>query len=143
MATINQINESGKPWEYWKNVKRITDPQSIQKMELMEDGILIKDEQKLSNIMCKYFKTKIEEIESNIPEIDEDPIERLKKSLHGKNLKFSLQEVSEIHVEKAIQSLKNKSSSGIDFVSPIIIKMAVDILKIPLWFIINSSIQDG
>ena len=31
ISTINLINESGKPWEYWKNVKKITDPQVVQK----------------------------------------------------------------------------------------------------------------
>ena len=56
ISTINLINESGKPWEYWKNVKKITDPQVVQKMELLEDGVLIQDEQKLSNIFCKFFK---------------------------------------------------------------------------------------
>ena len=45
-------------------------------MELLEDGVLIQDEQKLSNIFCKFFKTKIEDNERSIPEIDEDPIER-------------------------------------------------------------------
>ena len=58
-------------------------------------------------------------------------------------MNFSLQEVTENQVEKAIKSLKNKTSSGIDYVSPIIIKMAVDILKMPMWYIINSSIVEG
>ena len=66
ISTINLINESGKPWEYWKNVKKITDPQVVQKMELLEDGVLIQDEQKLSNIFCKFFKTEIEKLHVNI-----------------------------------------------------------------------------
>ena len=48
----------------------------VQKMEYLDDGVLKQDEQKLSNIFCKFFKTKIIDIERSIPEIDEDPIER-------------------------------------------------------------------
>merc|ERR1711884_566076 len=29
LATINLIKESGKPWEYWKTVKNVTDPKSF------------------------------------------------------------------------------------------------------------------
>ena len=141
MATINFIKENGN--DVWKAAKQVTDPVSVQKMELNENGEMIKDDQKISNIICKFFKTKIEDIEKSIPVIDEDPIERLRENLKDRNLSFSLHEVTEIQVEKAIRSMKNKKSSGIDFVSPVIIKMAVDILKIPLWYIVNSSIVEG
>ena len=51
--------------------------------------------------------------------------------------------VTEVQVEKAIRSLKNKSSSGIDFISPKVIKMSVEVLTVPMWHIINSSITEG
>ena len=38
---------------------------------------------------------------------------------------------------------KNKSSSGVDFISPKVLKMAVDVIKVPLTAIINSSITQG
>ena len=79
MATINFIKKSGNPSDYWKAAKQITEPTSVRKMELVEDGVLIQDDLKISNIMCKFFKTKPEHIEQNIPVVDEDPIKRLKE----------------------------------------------------------------
>ena len=57
-------------------------------------------------------------------------------------MNFSLKTVSERQVEKAIKAMKNKSSSGIDFISPKLIKMAVDVIKGPLCIIINTSISE-
>ena len=85
----------------------------------------------------------MEGIESEIPEKDISPTEKLEENLEGKNLSFSLRTVTETQVEKAIKSLKNKNSSGVDFISPKILKMTVDIVKVPLTAIINSSISQG
>ena len=60
MATINFIKQSGKPSDFWKAAKQITEPNSAQNMELMEQGVLIKDEKKIADIICTFFKTKIE-----------------------------------------------------------------------------------
>ena len=48
----------------------------------------------------------------------------------GRNLHFSLKTVSESQVVKAIKALKNKTSSGSDFVSPKILKSTVDIIML-------------
>ena len=61
----------------------------------------------------------------------------------NKSFQFSLKTVSETQVLKAIKSLKNKSSSGVDMISPKIVKMAAEVIKIPLTAIINSSIVQG
>ena len=90
---------------------------------LIENGQTVKDEKELTNIHNTHFKDKIEKIEREIPKTDESPTRRLKESLEGRGLKFGLREVSEKQIEKAIKSLKNKSSSGTDFVSPKVIKM--------------------
>ena len=58
-------------------------------------------------------------------------------------MKFSLHTVTENQVNKAIKSLKSKTSSGIDFVSSAIIKMSADIITTPLTNIINTSIAEG
>ena len=51
--------------------------------------------------------------------------------------------VSERCVRKVILSLKNKNSSGIDFISPKILKSTVDVITTPLTHVINSSIAEG
>ena len=56
-------------------------------------------------------------------EKNEDPPEvgnHMNQELHGK-------------CQKAIKSLKNKHSSGIDFVSPVILKMAVGVVELHIF----------
>ena len=131
------------PSAYWRTVKNLDNPNQNQKFQLNENGTLIEDEKQLSDIMCKFYKVKVEDIDKEIPNLDISPLEKLEEKLQGRNLKFSLKTVRENQVTKAIKSLKGKSSSGIDFISPQVIKMSVDIITTPLCHIINSSISEG
>ena len=113
------------------------------KHELHEKEELIESEEKLSEIMNEFFPSKIENIEKKIPKYDLDPTSRLKKKLQGKNLHFSLSQVTEDEVRKAIKRLKPKKSSGLDFVPPTIIKLAIDVITTPLTWVINLSLSSG
>ena len=46
-------------------------------------------------------------------------------------------------VRKAIKCLKPKTSSGLDFVSPKILKASVEVITTPLTYIINNSFSSG
>ena len=113
------------------------------KHELHEKEELIESEEKLSEIVNEFFPSKIENIEKKIPKYDLDPTSRLKKKLQGKNLHFSLSQVTEDEVRKAIRRLKPKKSSGLDFVPPTIIKLAIDVITTPLTWVINLSLSSG
>ena len=113
------------------------------KHELNVREELIESEQELAKIMNEYFPFKIEKIEEKIPEYDLDPTSRLKKKLEGRNLHFSLSQVTEDEVRKAIRRLKPKKSSGLDFVPPTIIKLAENVIATPLTWVINSSLASG
>ena len=63
--------------------------------------------------------------------------------MNGRNLEFSIKPVTIKQVLKAIKCLKNKTSSGIDFISPKLLKQTADIIAAPLTFIINNSIKEG
>ena len=60
------------------------------------------------------------------------PTSKLEESLKHRNLNFSLKTVTEIQVGKVIRSLKNKSSSGVNMISPKMVKLAADVIKVPL-----------
>ena len=51
--------------------------------------------------------------------------------------------MTESQVRKAIMSVKSKSSSGVDFISTQVLKMAVDVITLPLTWIINNSLESG
>ena len=45
--------ENSNPSDYWKICKQIADPKTLKKMELLENGELISEDQAISNIMCR------------------------------------------------------------------------------------------
>ena len=108
-AVIEDIRRNNSPSEYWKSVKSITLSQDDEEIELREDGKLITADQEIANIMCPFFKDKIEGIEREIPHIDISPTSKLEESLKDSKMKFSLRPVTETQVEKAIKSLKSTS----------------------------------
>ena len=72
-----------------------------------------------------------------------EPLEKMKERMKHKNLRFSLQLVTEQKVKKAMDDMKKKKSSGIDGVSQEGILIFSEVLVIPLTRLINSSIQSG
>ena len=140
---MEKIRKSNSPSEYWKTVKSVTLTAENEDLVLHEKGKIVTDDNEIANIMCPFFKEKVEDIESKIPRVNISPTSKLEESLKDKNLNFSLKTVTEAQVKKAIRSLKNKSSSGVDFISPKIVKLAADIIAIPLTAVINSSISQG
>ena len=143
LATLQSLEESGNPSEYWKAAKNVTKTGGDDQVKLEEAGTTIDDEKLLSNIFNEFFKQKIVDIEAKIPELNIDPTAKLGKKMEGRNLSFSLRTVTPAQVKKAIKSMKNKTSSGIDFVSPKVVKIATEVLTDPLTWVINSSILSG
>ena len=143
MATLKSLKESGNPSEYWKAAKNVTKSAGNPQLKLEEAGTTIDDEDLLSDTFNKYFKEKIEDIEKKIPNLNVEATEKLQDKMREKNLKFSLKTVTFAQVQKAIKSMKNKTSSGIDFVSPKIVKIAMEVITTPLTWVINNSILDG
>ena len=77
-----------------------------------------------------------------------DPFSRLKEKIHelrlkGSKLQFKLKTVHEKEVLKILKSLKQKRSYGHDGISSEVLKLAAEILVIPLTYIINTSIITG
>ena len=143
LATLQSIKESGNPSEYWKAAKSITKTDGPAKLKLIENGTTIEDEEILSSTFNSFFKEKIEKIEAEIPKLDVKASAKLEEKMNGRGLEFSLKTVTFRQVQKAIKSMKNKTSSGIDFVSPRIIKLAMDVITVPLTWVINNSILSG
>ena len=108
-----------------------------------ENEVVIKSEEDLARTFNHFFPAKVEKIERNIPVFDIDPTSKLKEKLKGRNLNFQFKLVTESQVRKAIMSVKSKTSSGVDFVSTQVLKMAVDVITLPLTWIINNSLESG
>ena len=143
LATLNSMKESGQPSEFWKAAKEVTKTKTTEQLKLKEDDVIIEDETQLSNIFNQFFKEKIEKIEAGIPDLGISPVGKLEEEMKESKLRFTLKTVSAEQVKKAINKMKNKTSSGIDFISPRVVKMAADVILIPLMYVINTSISSG
>ena len=111
--------------------------------ELQKNEKIIDNEEEVAEIFNEFFPEKVKTIESKIPAYNIDPTSKLKEKLNGRNLHFSFSQVTENEVKKAIKSIKSKSSSGVDFTSTKIIKLASEVIATPLCSIINNSLREG
>ena len=108
-----------------------------------EHKVPIESEKGLAETFNNFFPSKVEKIEQNIPVQDIDPTSKLREKLKGRELNFTFPSVTETTVRKAIKSIKSKSSSGLDYISSKVLKMAEDVIAAPLTFIINNSLKSG
>ena len=139
-----RIDKANDENEVWKIVKEISSPNRNNNIILNEDGIEITDGKEVAEIFNNFFIQKIEKLKDNIDiSIVEDPLERLRNKMQPKNLKFSLQTVTEAKVLKAIKQMKNKKSAGRDEITQEQMIMGAEVLAIPLTRIINASITEG
>ena len=130
--------------ETWRIVKEINNPKQESAWKIKNGDVETVDEKEIANTFNKFFVDKVANLKQNIDlSIIKDPLEKLKKKMEGKNLKFSLKPVSEKTVKKAMDKMKKKTSSGKDGLSQECLLIGRDILKIPLTRIINNSIENG
>ena len=130
--------------ETWRIVKEINNPKQESAWKIKNGDVETVDEKEIANTFNKFFVDKVANLKQNIDlSIIKDPLEKLKKKMEGKNLKFSLKPVSEKTVKKAMDQMKKKTSSGKDGLSQECLLIGRDVLKIPLTRIINNSIENG
>ena len=111
---------------------------------LSENNEVITNKSEVASIFNTFFVQKIETLKSKIDQkYKKDPLLKLKNQLKDRSQLFSLRTTSEGKVLNAIMSLKNKKSCGVDDIPTLILKLAGEILCIPLTKIINQSILTG
>ena len=139
-----RIKKADDQKEMWNVVNEVIAPRVKSQWELNEDGLMIKEELEIANTFNKFFVSKIQNLRTNINQnYVEDPLEKLRKKMVKKNIKFSLKTVSEKKVYKAICSLKRKKSSGSDGLTQEQLVLGAKTIAVPLTRIINSSISSG
>ena len=99
--------------------------------KLKDGGKETEDEQEIADTFNKFFVDKLANLKKNIdPEMKKDPLEKLRKKMQGRNLKFSLKPVTEKTVKKAMHAMKKKKSAGRDGISQECLLIGKDIIKI-------------
>ena len=130
----------------WAAVNYVTGAQrGKEEMKLEHEGKTLTDHQDIAEALNGFFVEKVNKLKQEIrPSVVGDPFAKLRENQrNGREAKFELCTVSQNEVEKAIRSLKPKTSAGLDEVSNKLLKDGAPVLVIPLTLIINNSIQSG
>ena len=93
----------------------------------------------IASEMNKFFLQKIDTIRQNILDLP-NCFTGPQRIMQNKNCRLSFRGVSVRKVNRLLKSLKNSKSTAIDHLDNFCLKIAADIIDIPLSFIINMSI---
>ena len=113
-------------------------------IEIQTERKLIKDPQELAETFNIFFKEKVEKLAAGIkrnPKVD--PFLLLNKKMQGSNLEFKLKTVREKDVLNILKAIKPKKSYGNDCITSEVLKLAANVLVVPLTYMINVSTLIG
>ena len=132
--------------EVWKVTNNYLQPAEVEeKMEVIADGVLTSDEQKIANEFVNYYIKKVTDLSDGIDKkLAINPTKLLQEEQRAKNIKkLIFKPVQEAKVYRLIKDLKAKTSFGTDDISAELLKLGGEILCVPLTYIINRSIVTG
>jgi len=139
-----KIDKAEDEKEIWKVVNQVIKPKEKSQWKLIEEEEVIEDEEQIGNIFNNFFVEKIFLLKSGIDQkYVKEPLEKLRKKMEQKKIKFRLKTVTEKMVYKAMCSLKKKKSAGVDGISQENLVLGAKVLVVPLTRIINNSIANG
>ena len=128
-----QIDDDPSSGNVWKIVNEALNP-----------GQCKNEPEISSNDLNSHFINKITQLQNKInPSQRQDPLIRLADKLKGRKLNFTFKPVKVKEVKKIILKLRSRSAPGPDEIDPAIIKLAIDVLALPLTNIINKSLTSG
>ncbi len=140
-ANGKRMDEASSESEYWKIIKDINDPPSVNNWKLVcsdDSETVIVNEEEIATKFNEHFVNKIELLKANIDtSLKTDPLQFLERKVENKNLKFSLKTVSIKTVIKTMKKMKMKKSSGRDGISQACQLSGMTVLAIPLTHIIS------
>jgi len=113
-------------------------------MPLIENGKTITDDKEKAETMNEFFIEKVELLRGQInPKQIENPLQKLKQACQWKNRNFQFKKVTKKEVERIISKMKKSSSSGVDGISSMHVKIVKKELAPALTILINSSLTEG
>ena len=111
------------------------------------DGKMITAPQELAEAQMKYYKEKNDKLFELVKDVDEDPLETLKKAMDNWNSRrkdmrnLEMKELTLLETAKIIGKMNDSKARGNDEIEPLVIKLAATTLLKPINYIINLSIR--
>ena len=95
-----------KNWLNWSN----SGPPS----QLFHDGMLINFPARLAGTMNLFFIDKVRNLQEKIPNVNFDPLAKLRQTMESRQCRLSLKAVNPADVLQIIMKLKNFKSTGVN-----------------------------
>ena len=139
------ITSNSNMKDIWKCIKIVQNPEatSIRKLKIEVDGKKIEDAQKLADEFSNFFVENVQKLDAGIIRTNIDPLSLLKEKMKTSNITFKIKTVNVGVVHKIMKELKAKTSYGHDGITSEILKLGGDVLKVPLTYIVNTSIKNS
>ena len=135
-------NNSKKLWDMINKISGKNNDKTSIIDYIKVDNIEYYDRVGITNNLCKYFANIGENLSSKIPKSNKSINEYLAKIKRNEKSLF-LRPTSEQEINRIIEKLPNKNSSGYDNISNILLKKLKFPLLKPLNIIFNKSISSG
>ena len=87
-----------------------------------------------------FFIKKVKDIIKNIPQVDADPLAKLRERMAGRTCSLTFQPVTEEEVANVIKAIRPTTATGVDFIDNCTIKLVATEITPALTKIINLSI---
>ena len=90
-----------------------------------------------------FFIKKVKDIIKNIPDVDADPLEKLRERMIGRTCSLTFQPVSEEEVLNVFKAIRPTTATGVDFIDNRTLKLVATEITPALTHIINLSISNS
>ena len=131
--------------EAWRVFREAVGKHKGQSQVIIEKEKIL-DPEGAANVFNEYFPQKIQNIQAGIPLFQGDPLKGAKQHAIKLGLgqtQLKLLPVSEKRVAAAIKKLKASHCPDVYGISPAALKLAPEILAVPLTWVINKTIVSG
>ena len=110
-------------------------------ISIMSDGRCVQNSSEVCEIFNQHFAELGHRVQDSITVMDESV--DVCKNIRDVNVNLKFRHVSEGEICKLIVNMKPKSSSGVDGLSNLLLRMLGSVLKGPLCILFNKSIEQG
>ena len=134
---------------FWPTIKPfLTNKGSLvdTSQQVVENGKLITDPKEVAETFNQFFINVVKDVgENSDVDIDENhpSVNVIKQKVLEDREKFAFQKVDETKIKKYVMKIGAKKATGIDNLSPKILRLTKDVLAKPITNIVNYMIETG
>jgi hypothetical protein len=137
----NAEHDSGS---LWKNVKSwLNWNNSGPPSQLFHNGEFINTPAGLAGTMNSFFIDKVAMLRDRIPQVNSDPLAKLRESMRNRKCTMKFRSVTPDEVLNIVKGLKNSKSTGVDYLDTWTIKLVAEDILPAITHIINLSIRQS